>query len=222
MGKDVLSIAYPEIRRVNFQKLRLDGFIEKLSGGLEPKILWGLKRGMARDDVWPLITEQRKSLPLKTRRPPLAIVFDSFSDLSDQQFRLKKNSAIFFSHYSDLKVEFAASRRVQQMGLLGLEKYEELVLRLLSELGRVWPNVPIVMLHFPARFESRAKFVDRAETIEKIWGKVATEIPGVFSLSVPQSLVSLAGDRDDAGRLYPYHYTSPTYEHLASSLQGAL
>jgi hypothetical protein len=218
LGNDVASIAFPQTPVLRFQKTRIDQLEEILNSGERRPfgiIPFRLKRSIARDDVWPLISRQNQRIS-DSAPAPFMIIIDSYSELTDQEFKEKKSSSVFFANYSDLRAEDIEAGIIVSNGLIDIGLAEKIFDNFMSAVERRWGPVPTVFLAYPPNLESRQKYLDRSEAIVKMFENLERRWPNAYFLK--ERLAEIRASEEDAEKsvVFPYHYESGLYRHLAN------
>ena len=200
---------------MNLQKLRIDQF-EALVDGEKPKPLgFKLNQLLARKDVFPLLLQQTRTSWLRAE-VPFCIIFDSFSDLTDQEF-YGAGGIRFFAAYSDVSISDCNEAGISNCGLLDLENYELALKRVVTKLRQHYKaTVPVVYIHFPSQLESRSQFIERAKLLADVTERLEGDLENFFSIEADPNLVRRA---DDARDVFPYHYHPDVARDLMNKLE---
>ena len=221
LGNDVweeLNLTRRGWKRINLAKCRADLFLTLLSGRYPKKPSNSAQVYLDRADIWPNIIEQNyiRWIGLK---PPEFILFDSFSELTDQKFLIVKDSAEFYCNYSDLKRTFLDEGVIVSEELLSLEELEKLYEDLFCALWKLWPNVDIFFIHFPSQLETRQLFRDRANRILQAVTRLGKKYTLLISIVVPHEIVERPAVETSNLLNFPYHYSSATKSFCADIIR---
>ena len=221
LGNDVRNLALPGLPFLNFQKGRVDRLENLFFGGGRERPVPLIARGfLLRKDVWDLLVELNQVLSSANSLPPCAILIDSYSDLTDQLFQTRWTNGWFFANYGDVKNRTPNLRR---LGLLNLDHHHKSWRKIVTLLTQKWPGVPIFLLTYPTFFETRKKFLERAETISLSWEKIAGEFDNVYCVHLPPSTaVKNFEDDRSPGDNFPYHYGPKVVRRLARMVSQRL
>ena len=85
----------------NQQKVRVDLFMQYVSGALRPETK-KIEKFLNRKDIIGLIAQQ-ENLPWIGIKKCRALIMDSFAELTDQKFVYKEDGYAFCCHYSDIE-----------------------------------------------------------------------------------------------------------------------
>lgn len=222
LGNDVLTIAFPHLSRLHAQKNRIDRLGRILSEDrVSPRrVPFRSIFLMSRRDAWGLVIQQNQRLSVKSV-PPRLIVIDSFSDLTDQFFTLTDSKAYFFANYSDIESAPIEAGAVESLGLLPLEFLLSTYEDFLSGVMRLWGPIPIVLLEYPMKLETRESFLERGSMIHEVFSKLNESWENVNFVQCSDDEVSPKPEESRTGVIFPYHYDSPVYESLARKIQKA-
>lgn len=208
LGRDIFNISQTTKARTSFlvnqQKMRADIYLQILDGHIprcQPRKIYG---HMARLDVYPFI-EQQYEHPWSFKRNIDYILIDSFSELTDQAFRHKKEGWIFLSHYTDIKHSQYFKRDFDCLGLLPLDNLQYVYERYFSYLTSHFKEKKIIFLNFPSSLDYRQEFHLRAREIARIVDSLSLRYNCLHSLHIPAA--HLAPASDDA---FPYHFSDET------------
>jgi hypothetical protein len=220
LGNDVFSSA-PSLgatNRINLQKLRIDQFETVLNGNLPKKLPFGAQRFLARKDVFPLLLQQTRTSWLKSKAP-MALLMDSFSDLTDQEFS-RPDGTRFFAAYSDVAINHSAREGFECKGLLDLADYEAKLKAAIGEIRAYYStSIPVVYIHFPHQLETRQQFIKRAKVLIEVTRKLERELSNFFVVEADSSIVR----RDPAASdNFPYHYHPNVTQDLTRKVEVLL
>lgn len=206
LGQAVFDLRHKASRRpilVNQQKARVDSLLEMLDGH-PPIRSRRLRNIFVRNDVFKLIRQQEK-FPYAHWKDCDYILWDSFSELTDQKFVHKKGGWAFYSHYSDVRHSPEFDEQFSCEGLIPLESIEPAYRRFFAYLGQKFPQKKIVYIHFSAKLDSRVSFKSRETEIRAILKRLEPEFPQLLNIYIDDSAVER--HEDDA---FPYHYGQRT------------
>jgi hypothetical protein len=220
LGNDSFAIFSEEynLRRFNMQKSRLDLLIES------PKLkkdFFSFSDLIEREDILPLIWAQPKNYWQEFPKPKF-ILFDSFSDLTDNKFVHKETGAHFFCHKSDLALNLHDKQVLKVEGLLDLADVKYRYTDLFQHFRQKWGDVKIIFVHYPIKLESRSLYIMRAKLIVNAIEELEKTNSGLYSIKVPENLV--AAQTLPSGKLssFPYHYSAETYIWIANRMSQIL
>lgn len=221
MGNDSLKLVLgtKKIKIWHIQKCRIDLLEKEVTSNKFPLNLIPFKF-IERQDVKQCVAMQ-DNLKFPNAIEPKFILFDSFSELTDQEFVYQGTS--FYCSYSDLKKKYQGERAgITSKGLISLEILEEKYYKVFTALRNRYPNSPLIFLHFPTHKEERKLFKDRAIAIAQAIENLCTELTYLHSVSIPSELLNrdLAITTNDDR--FPYHYGSEIYEYLAGEIKRIL
>jgi hypothetical protein len=221
MGSDVIKGLELPKNVINHQKNRVDHIIrlhEKKT--IKPKIN-KLEKYFQRKDILPLILQQRDDI--FSYKQPKYIIFDSFSELTDQRFRHKNDGWEFFSNYADILHGDDFNNTFECLGLLSIDEIEKYYDILFSLLNQTYNNVPIIFLHFPTILDKREKFNLRGKGILNSIDQLSYRIENLYSFDVPETIVGWPKSKVSIGlEDFPYHYNSETYQYLIELVSSKL
>lgn len=151
---------------------------------------------------------------------PEMVFVDSFSELTDQLFRHRKEGWQFCCNYLDLNHSDAFADSFESLGLLDLSGLEQAYEAMLQAIEARWPGTPVVYIHFPDALEPREKFVQRAREIRRVLDALAARHPHLHSFSVPAEIVRRPEVVEPGLEDFPYHYNQATYQAFADLIRG--
>ena len=216
LGIDVLRRTAPESNIVNTQKGRADYLVDAYACRKRPCTA-DVAKFFKRKDVIGLVAQQ-EVFTWNWRTLPKAVVLDSFSELTDQQFGPKdKRTFSFYTNYSDLRHSPELAQKYSNFGLLECKLFESAYRELFLQLRRNAPRVPIVFLHFPKKLERREQFRLRHDYIRAAVARLSLEFHPFLDLSAPEDCVDAprGSDRD----AFPYHYDDKTYDWYVAEIK---
>jgi len=152
-------------------------------------------------------------------KPPEFILFDSFSELTDQKFLIVKDTSEFYCNYSDVKKTFLDEGVIVSKELLSLEELEKLYEDLFCALWKLWPNVSVFFIHFPSDLETRQLFRDRADRILQVVTRLGEKYTSLISIVVPHNIVERPEVESSNLLNFPYHYSSATKTFCADKMR---
>jgi hypothetical protein len=220
LGNDAFSLlpSHSKLFRFNMQKVRSD----VLLGGSQRKYrAIRLTKFINRPDIAPLIWAQFQ-LNIYNKPRPAFILFDSFSDLTDIQFKDIKTKANFACHKSDLTDQAIFRGRLSNLGLLPLEGLMPLYEEIFQKFQEVWAGVQIIYIHYPILFEKRPYLIKRAADIELVIDFLSDINPDLHSIKVPNELVSPKVLPDGNLSSFPYHYSCETSNYVSQQIKSIL
>lgn len=212
LGKEIFELLNQKEHKywlINQQKTRVDLFLQWIAGATRPSAK-AVKPFMARLDVYPYIKEQERLTWLqKTYRPSL-IILDSYSELTDQQFRHRQEGWSFCCHYTDLHHSPEFEAQFESLGLLPVERLEMAYRQFFSWLDQTYPGTEILFIHYPTKLDSREKFKLRAAEILRVIRQLAADRNNLRNIKLEDSQVDWH-ETDNS----PYHYSSATNQAFA-------
>lgn len=217
LGAAVLDALGRKYKMHNIQKGRVDYLLQAIN---DPSVLCkpeAAVRHLARDYIAPAVEQQAHLCPDYT---PELVFVDSFSELTDQLFRHKKEGWQFCCNYLDLEHgdEFAAT--FESLGLMNLDGLQDVYLAMLRAVEARWPGIPVIYIHFPDALEERDRFVERARQIRQVVEACAAQHPNLYSFSVPPEIVKRPEVVEPGMENFPYHYNQATYKAFADMIRG--
>ena len=201
---------------INQQKVRCDLFLDWLNGAPRPDAN-EVKKYLNRDYVLPWIEEQQQLPWLRQRQDVELFVMDSFAELTDQKFTHKQLGWSFACHYNDLIHSPEFTQQFDCHGLLPLEEVETAFSKFFTWLFEHYPNATVLFIHFPTKFDSRSHFRERAIAIHQIMTQLATKIPSIKNISLPEERV-----QQDTSDSHPYHFAQQTVDEFAAAWEKNL
>ena len=143
LGNDVFELLeFLPKRSINIQKGRIDLLTKSLNQRFGILKLYQAKTFIERSDIRPLIFRQSISR-LNLLRPPIVVLIDSYSELTDQEFILP-NKAKIYCNFSD--VFQTVDKTIESNGLLDLREldsyYEKLTVSIAEKWGGGANNFP--------------------------------------------------------------------------------
>lgn len=217
LGTAVLEALGRKYKMHNIQKGRVDYLLQ--AQGDQPRVCRPdlAVPHLARPYVGPTIEQQSRICP--DYRPELVFV-DSFSELSDQLFRHKKEGWQFCCNYLDLNHTTEFADTFESLGLLELNGLEAAYESMLQTIVTRWPGVPVVYIHFPDALEVRERFVERAREIRRVVEACASRHSNLYSFSVQRDIVKRPEVVEPGMEDFPYHYSQATYNAFADMIRS--
>ncbi len=155
-----------------------------------------------------------------TRNKPDLIIFDSYSELTDQLFKNNRSDEKFLLNYGDLKHNDEFKMKYCAKGLLDLENIYQIYNLFFKKIRNRYNDVPIIFIHFPSKLESRYKFKLRGEMIKKAIDKLSGKYSYLYSVSIEDNLVRRA--KGEELKDFPYHYSIETYNAFIVEIKKIL
>lgn len=204
-----------EVLRLNLQKNR----IESLHGSLKTKRI-GLAgfRVLDRQDLLEIIWIQHLKF-WRLLPTPRYVLFDSYSELTDQQFVFGKRT--FFANYRDVKNQYLQNRKIVSVGLLDTKQISIHYKHFFDDLHRVWQDknqFNIYFIHFPYKFERRELFILRAKEIRTAIDELTLIYPNLISIVIPEDLVKQQINAAGILDAFPYHFDSKAAQYVAQEI----
>ena len=215
LGNDIQTAAFKtEIIKINFQKSRVDHIVANTDNKVP---LINACKQILRRDLWSFIHMQSQSF-FGFSKNPECIVLDSYSELTDQKFKMLEQDKFFFANYSDVSLS-EPNNQFQSQGLIDLEMlnvlYRDLFERLTQKYGK---KTPIFFIHFQTALDPRQKFKARSAYILKVIEQITADNSfNLFSISINSNEVSQADDDN-----FYYHYSKPSYEAYINKFLNTL
>lgn len=212
LGNDSIRLAFKNFKVINNQKFRIDYLYDVLRFNKNIKFSLKANRFIYRSDIYELYIQQVFHNWLSNKKP-VCIIFDSYSELTDQKFISKNNTQKFFySNFGDLNNGFDKSYNCD--GLIKLEELYKYYLSVFSKLSKHFTEVPIIFIHFPKKLESRVKFQERHNEIKIAINSVKELLNNFHIIEIPESLVN-HNENDD----FPYHFSEESYTYVSSKIK---
>ncbi len=219
VGQDILKLRLQKtgenIRFINLQKGRLDLFFDWLSGKAHPKPSI-IKPYILRHDLFGLIKQQEK-LKWFNYPAPKYLFLDLYSELTDQKFTHRKEGWSFACHYSDIDHSGDFDQVFSSDGLLPKESFKFFYDKLFAWFNTSYPDRPIIVVHYSARYDERPEFKDRVECQRRALRELASNYSNLINLELA----------DEDFLVFPYHYTDKTlvksinlWSHLSGLTKG--
>ena len=148
LGNDVFQeLKCHQSFRLNLQKGRIDHLVRQYQG-VPPKGA-GIfaHRFFKRKDILSLVWQQRNNSWL-SMPPPKLILFDSFSELTDQKFVEVQSGRTFYCHRSDLLDSSFSSQKILSEGVIELANIEEMYADLFQYFRTKWGGFRLFLFIF--------------------------------------------------------------------------
>mgnify|MGYP000134235448 CR=1 FL=1 len=210
LGNDALKlIGNKKYYFLNIQKGRID-YLNKIIVGSCPNIKFGDIDLIIRKDIKSIYLQEAFGY-LPFIFPPKYFIFDTYSELTDQEFKPFNNtfSSIYFN-YSDLHATFKNS--YSAVGLLECVNFYNQYSLFVTNLRSRFTEIPVIFILFPTKFDNREKFKIRYDSIKKALLKVATFYSDIHIIEIPDQLIENTGD------LFPYHFTEKSKLYVAKEI----
>lgn len=208
LGKDV----FQNCVLLNKQKLRLDVFLRQLEN-LNPPEYKKISPYILRNDILPLMVQQCvnpwSSNLVKTSQ---FFVVDSYSELTDQEFRHRNAGWSFCANYGDINHHTDFDIHFESLGLLPLSRIEDVYKKFFTWLRSINPHITIVFINFPTALDAREKFHERGEVIYESVEKL--HLDNLYNIRVDKDLVK-SNQCDD----FPYHFSDFTKNQFIDLLK---
>lgn len=218
MGQDVFSLLGRNEFLYNTQKGRVDYLLNIYNNDEYKARVSKVIKFINRKDLHLLIWQQEFFSWQQLGMPKL-IYFDSYSELTDQLFINKKDKWAFCSNYSDITISEEFEDEFMIKGLLPLEEIEENYRMIFKTLLNIFPDTPIVFLHFPVKLDKRLKFKQRYNCILNSIEKLEDEFKNLYSIKVDKEIVDWPETRTIGIENFPYHYNKATYLEFAEKIK---
>lgn len=211
LGNDSMNIAFKSVKIINNQKCRIDYINTILKNHDSIKFSFKLNNFIKRSDIYELYIQQVFTKWL-SNISPYCIVFDSYSELTDQKFVSRaKTKNIIYSNYSDLSNGF--ENEFECEGLINVDELLKHYKDVFKIMSNKYPDVPIIFIHFPKKLENRIKFIQRHDDIKKVINLIKYEIKNFHVIDIPETIVNY-NENDD----FPYHFSKETYFYVSTLL----
>jgi hypothetical protein len=224
LGNDVIKILrrgdskFPKV--LNYQKLRVDGFLDNLHNQNFKRGFFKAIQSTTRVDIQVCIGMQMNRTYYRQKTAPSFIIMDDFSELTDSSITLTKSGFRFFANISDLRSELRSSNELKISGLFDTSELEQYYFKLFTEFQRLWGKVPIIFIHFPTKLDSRVLYTTRSLVIRNAVAKLTLEFKNLSQIIIPDVKVEFSETPD--GHLFPYHFNDELYPWVAKQVAQAL
>lgn len=144
----------------NQQKVRVDLFNDFVSGKTNrPPMKDNINNWLKREDMSGIYLQTEELLWIKFNKKPDLFIIDNYSELVDKRFN-HPDGWSFCGLYGEFKPEFIGS--LLDEGLLDnvYDSYDSFF----NYIKNKW-NVPIIFIHFPTTFDTRAKYINQGHKI---------------------------------------------------------
>jgi hypothetical protein len=213
LGNDSINIAFSNYTVINYQKLRIDYLYNILNNNESIKFSSLVNKYIERTDIYELYIQQFLHKWVFKKNKPFCIIFDSYSELTDQKFIYKlDNKKFFFSNYSDLNHDFENDYNC--IGLINTNELYNYYLDVFTKLSLYYAQAPIVFIIFPKKLDTRIKFKERHNEIKNAIYLVKKHIKDLSIIDIPENLVN-HNEKDN----FPYHFSSETYTYVSDKLK---
>ena len=143
---------------------------------------------------------------------PFCLIMDSFSELTDKFFISSELSDFFLSHYSDIDHSGDFDSQYSCQGLLSSDLFEQKYYEFFKAIVSAYGKIPIIFIHFPAVFDKRKEYRDRASEIVTAINNLKVHFENLISIELSNVQKS---PNDD----FPYHFSRDTIFELAMRIQ---
>ncbi|HEY4330875.1 MAG TPA: hypothetical protein VGN88_14125 [Phycisphaerae bacterium] len=205
---------------LNMQKVRVDLLMEEIAAAGRERVNRAqaarVMGHLARKDVTWLIEQQQRLIWLEHRQPVAFCLMDSFAELTDQQFRHRREGWSFCCHYSDLNHTPEFEAEFECLGLLPVERIETAYRRFFEWFAGAHAGVKVYFVHFPAALDGRAAFKERAGVIREAIKSFGQEHAFIKPVVMADDDVKKAPGDD-----FAYHFAPETFERFAGLVEGA-
>jgi len=208
LGKDV----FQNCTLINKQKLRLDVFLNQLESKNLPSYQ-KINPYVLREDILPLMVQQCVDpWSLHLIKSSKFFVIDSYSELTDQEFRHRNGGWSFCANFSDINHRTDFDTHFESLGLLPLDRIEGTYKQFFNWLRLINPKITIIFIHFPTTLDQREKFRERGEIIHLSIKKLGLE--NFYNIRIDENLVH-SNQCDD----FPYHFSEFTKSQFIDLLE---
>jgi len=217
LGNYVLRQLGWESSAQNHQKSRVDYLLDLAERPEVKPEVQIIEQHLLRKDILTFIEQQQHDF-FQYQRPNV-IFMDSFSELTDQLFVHRKEKWHFLANYSDIDHSSSFEQSFECWDLLKLDGLESLYRTFFSRLRTVYPDVPVVFLHFPTTLDRRKKFKERAAAIKQAVELISGEFENLYSLSIADNIVHEPEECTyEELKDFPYHYHQDVYKTFAQQI----
>lgn len=143
-----------------------------------------------------------------------AIIMDSFSELTDQMFKSKYNNSLFCTHYANVLHNTEFNNEYECLGLLPSETLEKYYSKFFCKLRNKYKNIPIIFINFPAKYDDRQKFKERAINIKNVINRLSRK----YKIKVLTPDYVERNIEDNA----VYHFSKESYLKLSKEIMSYL
>ena len=215
MGTDTFKLLNLKIPLINIQKGRVDYLVDVESSKRFAAKTHRIAQYISRSDITGLIAQEENAVNLP-KNPPLTLLMDSFSELTDQRFYSRTDNSSFLSGYTDVNHTPKFKEKFECKGLLPLDDLSQIYEKFFDMIAAKYGEIPVFFMHFPKRLEERELFQQRHDRIRLAIEGVSTKRRSIISLTVPDNYVEWPCD--DKAR-FPYHFHPKCYEFLAAEIK---
>ena len=141
-----------------------------------------------------------------------AIIMDSFSELADKLF-ISKDGWAFCSDYTDVDHSGDFDDNFRCEDLLPFNQLKAYYIDFFNKLKETYGEIPVIFLHFPAKFDNREEYRQRAMFINDIISELAGKYSNLHSINVDDELI-VKNELDD----FPYHFSNETIEAFLNKI----
>jgi hypothetical protein len=214
LGTDILQILKPNYSIYNMQKNRIDLLNSQLTLKQPSKLKLNFKylHPIKEFSIKSMVLQQSNNRWMLGKKPRF-IIMDTFSELTDQKF-IYKNKNEFFCNYNDVSRELLNIGVIKSEGLLDKESIPSEYFSFFKNINLIFPNIPIFVIIFPSKFETRPELLERAGKISEAIEVCATKFLNLHVISIPD------GEIEDkpVDSKYIYHYSEKVKRNLANKI----
>ncbi len=198
---------------INHQKLRVDYALHKRNNPMSNTHYEKIKNYVnpSRMGVEALWKELERDI--FSYENPRCLIMDSFSELTDKLFVSNDLHDSFLSHFSDIDHSGNFDHLYSCRGLLETDLFEQQYHNFFDAIVATYGKIPIIFIHFPAVFDQRQEYRDRASAIVAAINNLTVK----FDNLIPIELSNIKKSQDDN---FPYHFSGDTILELAMRIQS--
>jgi hypothetical protein len=214
LGTDILQILKPNYSIYNMQKNRIDLLNSQLTLKQSSKLKLNFKylNAIKEFSIKSMVLHQSNNRWMHGKKPQFFIM-DTFSELTDQKF-IYKNKKEFFCNYNDVSRELLNIGVIESIGLLEKELILSEYFSFFENINLVFPNIPIFLIIFPSKFETRPELIERAGNISDAIEICATNFLNLHVISIPDREI----EDKPVDSKYIYHYSEKVKRNLANKI----
>jgi hypothetical protein len=214
LGTDILQILKPNYSIYNMQKNRIDLLNSQLTLKRSSKLKLNFKylHAIKEFSIKSMVLQQANNRWMHGKKPRFFIM-DTFSELTDQKF-IYKNKNEFFCNYNDVSRELLNIGVIKSLGLLDKDSILSEYFSFFENINLIFPSMPIFVIIFPSKFETRPELTERASYISDAMKICATKFQNLHIISILESEI----ENQPVDSNYIYHYSEKVKEFLANKI----
>ncbi len=197
----------------NLQKGRIDFLLDSFEKGKnQTKPSLDLLKFIVRDDIKKIALQQFYSF-FNAGNAPKYLIMDSSSEMADYKFVSAKNKeCFFFAYFSDVKRNSGTD--LLSSGLLNIDaSLMGLYLRFFAAIRSKYPDIPIIYIHYPSKFEKRQSLLKRHHNLRKLIRQVSHKLDNFHIIDIPDDKVEMQDSSDSL-----YHFTASVYSYISKEI----